>query len=247
MVFKTKRMIVVLLAVLFSYSFTKTFIPTHNKGLGYVGFIYVYLFVIGLILYGFFMRKSLVLLAGNPFPKKIFTVVLVLLFSFGILKLIVPEEYLEPIKYSEIILTPVSLNNDINKNEIWLNGIIVDKVGFNIQQVEPSEGWIFKDGMLVFSGTIPKSQTINLHYKNEIQLIFGKHEWSGKVEINSGFSTRIIDLNTKNASQEIFVINKTGSSQINLRGLSLDIVFISLSSMILLVIFSALKAKFLKL
>lgn len=238
---RIKGIIKVLLALLFTYSFTETFIPVHNKGIGYKLFVYNYLFILSFFIFRYLINKSLSLLINNQSLKKLLKVLLVVILSFIILNIAIPKENLEPMKYTSITLTPVNSNSETNKNEIWLNKIIIDQRELNIQGIELSSGWVYKEGSIVSSGINHNPQILELSYKSDIQLVFGKHEWSGKVEINNEVS-QIIDLNAKTPSQESIIINLQERSESKFLSLTVDIVFISLLSMILLILFSLFKS-----
>lgn len=237
---KIKGIFKVVLALLFSYSFTETFIPVHIKGIGYIIFVYIYLFILSFLVIGYLVNKSLILAANNQSFKKVLKVFLVVLLSFIILNIAIPKNFLEPMKYTSIILTPINKNTETNRNEVWLNKIILDQHELNLQKIEVSSGWVFKEGSIVSASNNHNPQILELSFKNDIKLVFGKHEWSGEVEIDNGVS-QIIDLNAKSPSEETIITTLSERSGSKILRLTTDIVFISLLSMILIILFSLFK------
>ncbi|WP_019915136.1 hypothetical protein [Paenibacillus sp. HW567] len=234
---KIKKTATLLLALLFSYSFSEIFIPIHNKEIGYIIFVYSYLIVFSFFVIGYLIRKSINSMTNNQTFKKVLKLLLVVLISFFTLIVIIPQSFFDPMKYTSITLNPKSTTIQTNRNEVWLKRIIIDDNDINIQKINVSNGWIYKEGSIVSTGGNHNPQMLNLSFKKDVQLIFGKHEWSGKVEINNGVP-HTINLNSKTPSEEIIRITKSNRLKSNLPKLIAYIISIALLSISLLIALS---------
>lgn len=237
---KIKHLMAVLLAVLFSYSFSEIFIPIHNKGIVYIIFVYFYLFALSLFVFRYLIKKSIGSIRGNSLSKKVRKMFLVIFISLFISFVFIPKNYFNGINYTDIILTPISEASELNGTEVWLNEIIIDESKLDLESIDISSGWIYKDGAIVSTGGNINPQKLIISFKKSIDLVFGKHAWSGKVEIYNG-DTQIINLYSEISSEESVSLAESSRSNNNLIKLLAYSVCVSFLSMIFLILVSFLK------
>lgn len=205
----------------------------------------MYLFALGFFTFRYLIKKSIGLLRNNSLTKKVLKLFLVFFISLFISFVFIPKNYFEPMNYTNIILTPISEASNSNRTEVWLNEIIIDQSKLDLKSIDISSGWVYKDGAIVsMSGNI-NPQKLNVSSKSSIELVFGKHAWSGKVEIYNG-STQIINLHSENPSEKSVRIAESSRSNDNFIKLAAYSVCVSVLSMILLIIFSFFKKILLK-
>ncbi|OBZ07840.1 hypothetical protein A8L34_24725 [Bacillus sp. FJAT-27264] len=212
---KNLNVLSLLLALLFSYSYSEVFIPLHNKGMGYRIFIYVYLLVFVYFVIRFLLKRASLIISNGALSRKIAKAGLLALISV-LFVLFIPKEYITPINYTNVTLTPeIAVNSTTTTSEVWLTGIKNGDNLVGLTEIELPKGWILKEGAIVFSGSEITPLNLKFASKERSKLIFGKHAWSGKVKVYDGQKTNVIDLYSKaQDSTEILVNQSIGSDVI---------------------------------
>lgn len=101
-------------------------------------------------------------------------------------------------KTADIKIMPIGKENTEAKGEeVWIKNIIIDGKSYDEENYHNMDGWYFDNssGYLVsYNEEITESMNINVTYRNEIQLVFIGHQWSGGVNVIFNNKTYFYDL-----------------------------------------------------
>lgn len=180
-----------------------------------------------------FMYFMLILTAGtifcikrkfdSKFDRKFLgiAIIMAILFTANFYSRCLPEKYEE----NEVILTAQNEKNQKSQGmEIWLNSVLVNGKEQNLYEIVNSVGqnssWNITNGLLMLNADkreqkimlkLPKAESIEMH--------FGRHEWSGIVEIRNGKYIEQYDLYDKSGNElivKIPVVKGEYSSMMNI-------------------------------
>lgn len=119
-----------------------------------------------------------------------------------------------PKKYEENLVV-LTAQNEKNQNsqgmEVWLNAVSVNGKEQNLYEIvrttDDANSWAIMNGSLMANADKSEPQTVlKLAKADSIELRFGRHEWSGIVEVESGEYIEQYDLYDENGSELVVKI-----------------------------------------
>lgn len=167
-----------------------------------------------------FMYFVLILTAGTVFCiKRKFdgkfnrrvlgiAIMMAILFTANFYSRYLPEKYEE----NTVILTAQNEKNQKSQGmEIWLNSVLVNGKEQNlydiVNPVGENSSWSITNGLLMVNADKSEQEVmLKLPKANSIELHFGRHEWSGVVEIRNGEYKEQYDLYDKIGNELIVKI-----------------------------------------
>lgn len=171
-------------------------------------FVWCYLEVILSIVLLCITSKVLCILKDNKWIGIIFIVFLLVI---GV----VTSTYYLPQKTEQTKITVEILEKMNDKSagrEVWLNEIKVDGISKGLDSIKISgDGWILKDNSIY--GEYKNSEKLEMFLPKgkEYELTFGKHAWSGIIEVVSHDQEKMIDLYTP--EKDTYVLDMQGISE----------------------------------
>lgn len=153
-------------------------------------FVMVYLTVSVYILLSFLRKK-----VSKSLSKSCRVIAAIL----AILATVMTEETLLPKNYYDTYVD-ITLLDEMNVNsqgrEAWITGILLDKVAVDEEYIELEESGWTRQGNSIYANkdVVDASITLYVPKKKELTIEFGRHAWSGMVEVGYGGRKIIYDL-----------------------------------------------------
>jgi len=129
-----------------------------------------------------------------------------------------------PRRYKDQVVEVIAVgekNEYSNSYEVWINAIKVNGKEVSLKDLDLKNNWEYKEGNLLSdAGENRNMLPIYVNEMQEIEIVFGMHNWSGIVEIKSENTIDRIDLYSSNSTKKDICI--TGRLEtINLRTICL--------------------------
>ncbi|RPF42144.1 hypothetical protein EDD70_2887 [Hydrogenoanaerobacterium saccharovorans] len=86
--------------------------------------------------------------------------------------------------------------------EVWINQILVKGKTYDLSQVPLTEGWEYREGVLLSYQNQPNTLKFQLPPGERTEISFISHPWSGEVVINNGIQEQKIDLYSSSAGEQ---------------------------------------------
>jgi len=141
-------------------------------------------FIVDTILFSRILTRSWSRGLGSK--KKI---LIILIISVGVANVIINAiPSIVPNKEKTICLSIESVKNmdeNMETSEVWITQVLVDDEIVPLESIQETSGWTYKDGCLV-TVEIDKPLEIILEAKENINIKFVEHLWSGTVRIDDG-------------------------------------------------------------
>lgn len=176
--------------------------------------IFSFYIIIGIILF-YYLRKQQKKISHITGNKKV-TLVLVCTFLTIITLLLGRNILIDSISSMQnILIIPLEDKNPMSQGkEIWILDINDRMASKDLNEVELAEGWEYKDKAILSYQEGAKPLNISL-YKEGSEIVFLKHNYSGKVRIIQGNNEMIVDLYSSNGEYYKYDVNKYLSNEIN--------------------------------
>lgn len=144
----------------------------------------------------FFIRYATTKFNNNIPDKRL------LLLSIGAAGLLItaaPNLFIASTKTTTLAVLKITAlgekNDSAKQSEVWINTIYNGKEKYDLNKISLPSGWQAKYNTIVSYNNQPA--TLNLPIENpanNIQVVFTRHPWSGKVKIEDGINTISVDL-----------------------------------------------------
>jgi len=100
-------------------------------------------------------------------------------------------------------------NEKAHASEVWIKGITTGGTSVNMSTIPLSPDWDEKYHQLASFRKQPATQEISIQYAGPYEIEFLTHEWSGKVKIEDGTNTTIVDLYKQETSSSYKYVSKS--------------------------------------
>lgn len=153
-------------------------------------FVGIYFFISSIIITVFIQMRGF--LRKKERKRLFFLVIISMLFFLLWKNVLVPTDYEDNVV--EIIATG-ERNESSNAYEIWISDIEINGKRKDIDTIALEQGWsIEKGNILANAGKERVSFFLHIEEMESVKISFGKHDWSGIVEIKCGNFEQQIDL-----------------------------------------------------
>jgi hypothetical protein len=169
----------------------------HDTGLSLGwGLLLIFIYssiLLGGISYFLLFKYSLPILNQSPNKWKWFWIIFS--FCFGIwLTIAIPVEYpLKPVNLELSIIATGNKDPQSNGSEVWMNRLVTSEGIVPLEDFYAGEGWEVREG-LWFSYSSKDALIWQGTSRNNLQLIFVSHPWSGDVEVVWNGKSQVVDL-----------------------------------------------------
>jgi hypothetical protein len=183
----TVRILISLLFAVYSILLFKTFFSLNNLTLSFIGAI---LFAVCYFYIGYIIT--------NLYKKIAFKETALVSAVLAILLMVASPRILQGNKQPAlgyVKVTALGIKNDsAHATEVWITGITEGQSAITLRKISVAEKWEKKNNQLVSYKKQPATQEIMITNPGTYQIEFLKHAWSGKVKVEDGKNSTIIDL-----------------------------------------------------